>query len=311
VKMKQRIALFTAVRLSVVMAVLLMSVSCVHHSPFRDGYYYDALGDPGEVVVTVDAQRGARVFDLADSPALQPFLAFLDRIDRVSLSLYRGEGAQEGGYSFYGGVEGNIPSFLTNTLFLYDEGFEKIEEGTVRYYRNNALGLDVYSPRSGLLLFASDEYMKAYRQTYKEREQKIPAALAERMGNALFGFYGEGSQNLIDIGLEVPESVLAKTRSMTVVVDTDDDGGLLLGAVFHMEADSLAKSLSILLKTKYISDKRRNGEKLGDLTGLFELEGSYVYINGMELSDQQSEAIMSVFSQVIPQHDGGTSHAIL
>lgn len=309
--MKQRNALLTSVLLSAVMAVLLLSVSCVHHSPFRDSYYYDALGDPGEVVFTLDARRSAGVFDLADSPALQPFLAFLDRIDRVSLSLYRTADETEGRYSFYGGVEGNIPSFLTNTLFLYDDGFEKIEEGKVRYYRNNTLGLDVYSPRSGLLLFASDEYMKAYRQTYKEREQKIPEALAQRMGNALFGFHGEGSQNLIDIGLEVPESVLAKTRSMTVVFDTDEEGRLVLGAVFHMEADSLAKSLSILLKTKYISDKRRNGEKLGDLTGLFELEGSYVYINGMELSEKQSESILSVFSQVISQHDGGTSHAIL
>ncbi len=290
---------------------LILTISCAHQNPFRDEYYYQALGNPGEVVLTIDAQKSAQVFDLSNSP-MQPFLALLDRIDRVSLALYRDNDASpEDPLKFYGGAEGNIPSFLTNTALLYDKSFEKVEEGTQHYYRNSTLGLDVYSPRSGLLLFASDEYMKAYTQSYKSRTTKIERTLADRMGNALFGFYGEGSQNLIDIGLEIPESVLAKTLSMTVVFNTDENDEIVLGAIFNMETDALAKSLSILLKTKYISDKRRNREPLGDLTGLFELEGSYVHINGMQLTDAQTESIMSLFSQVISTQNGGTSDAVL
>ncbi len=288
--------------------MLLLSVSCVHQSPFIDEHYYSALGESGEVVLTLDTKKSAQVFDLSDSP-LQPFLAFLDRIDRISLSLYQEEGKE--GFSYYGGMEGNIPSFLTNTMFLHDDSFTKVEEGEVRYYRNESLGIDVYSPKSGLLLFASDAYLKAYTQTYTDRQTKIRQSLADRMGNAIFGFYGEGSQNLIDIGIEIPEAVLAKTVSMTVVFDTDEKEDITLGAILEMESDSLAKSLSILLKSQYISEKRRNHEPLGELEGLFELEGTYVYINRMYLSDEQREQIMSLFSQVISTHNGGTSDAVL
>ncbi len=286
--------------------MLFLLSSCVHQSPYKDEYYYQALGGPGEVVVTIDAPRASSVIDLSQGAGL-PFLSLLDRIDRISFSLYPASEDEntEGSFQVYGGMEGNIPSFLTNTVFLYDDSFTKVEEDGIRYYRNEYLGMDLYSPKSGLLLFASDDYLRAYRQSYKERDLKIERSLAERMGSALFGFHAEGSQNMIDIGLEIPESVLAKTTSMTVVFDTDDQERIVLGAIIRMESDSLAKSLSILLKSKYISEKRRNREPLGDLTGLFELDGVSVTINGMYMSDEQIDEVLKLFSQVITNQIGG------
>ena len=259
------------------------------------------MGEEGDVVVTFSPSKSARLFDLSQNQT-GIFNSLLQRVDRVSLALYEKEGSFSSDslsqYSFYGGMEGNIPSFLTNSALLYSKDWEKIEEETTHFYRNEYLGLDVYSPTSGLLLFASDEYMKGYTTTYKERTLKIQPGLADRMANGLFGFYITSPKSMIDIGLEIPEAVLAKTLSIVLVFEENENSEIVLNADITMESDKLAKSLSILLKSSYISNKRRKGEPLGELAGLFTIDENRVSIQNMLMDDQQLNDITDLFSSL-------------
>ena len=288
-------------------AVTMVLTSCVHRSPFVEEQYFQAMGAPGEIVVTVDTRAPEKLpgsFSVQDSS----FATLLSRIDRLSVSLYDPSGLAESDgvvqadelatYEYYGGAEGNIPAFLTNSMLLWDDAWEKIEEGKIRYYRNEWLGLDVYAPKNGLLLFASDNYMKAYETTYKNRTTRIPTALADRMAKSLFGFYVGSPKAIMEIGLAIPQSVLAQTDSMVLVIEEQEQKGMTLGGIVTMKSSKLANSLSILLKSSYISDKRRNKEPLGDLTNLFILEDDAVHINGMELSDEQYAAFSTMFGSL-------------
>ena len=295
-----------AVKVIASLAMLMSLVSCVHR-PADDQYWFQGMGSDREIVVTVDTKHpeklpGPLVFD---DPT---FAQLLQRVDRLSVALYDtadGEdpdGVLDAGdlsrYEFYGAAEGNIPAFVTNSMLLWNEEWRKIEEGTIRYYRNEWLGLDVFAPRRGLLLFASDDYLKAYRTIYKERSTRIPIGLADRMSNAVFGFYIAGPQAMIDVGLALPKTVLAQTASIVLVLEESGDGVPALGGIITMKSPKLANSLSILLKSSYISDKRRNREPLGDLTNLFILENDAVYINDMPLSDTQYSAFSEIFGSL-------------
>jgi len=295
-----------AVKVIASLAMLMSLVSCVHR-PADDRYWFQGMGADREIVVTVDTKHpeklpGPLVFD---DPT---FAQLLQRVDRLSVALYDtkdGEdpdGVLDAGdlsrYEFYGAAEGNIPAFLTNSMLLWNEEWRKIEEGTIRYYRNEWLGLDVFAPRRGLLLFASDDYLKAYRTIYKERSTRIPIGLADRMSNAMFGFYIAGPQAMIDVGLALPKTVLAQTASIVLVLEESGEGMPALGGIITMKSPKLANSLSILLKSSYISDKRRNREPLGDLTNLFILENDAVYINDMPLSDTQYSAFSEIFGSL-------------
>lgn len=290
-------------------AVLLSLVSCVHR-PFADEYYFQAMGEPQDIVVTMDMSRierlpgGQSLLD-SDEPS---FAQLLSRIDRLSVSLYnpRPSVSEDGvlsmqdiaSYEFHGGLEGNIPAFLTNSMLLWSDDWEKIEEDRIRYYRNEWLGLDIYAPQRGLLLFASDNYMKAYQETFKHRVTRIHKGLADRMAKALFGFYIASPQAMIDVGLALPKTVLAQISSMVLVIEEDETGELSLGGIITMHTPKLANSLSILLKSSYISEKRRNREPLGDLTNLFLLEDSAVHINGMSLSEEQYASFSELFGSL-------------
>lgn len=290
-------------------ALVLMGflVSCVHRPPAGD-YYFQAMGEPQEIVVTVDTRDPQRLpgLTVSDDPS---FAQLLSRVDRLSVTLYdpsmmestdgllKAEDLNR--YEFYGAAEGNIPAFLTNSMLLWDNAWEKVQEGSVRYYRNDWLGLDVYAPRKGLLLFASDDFMKAYDTVYKQPSTKIPKGLADRMASALFGFYMGNPQAMIDVGLAIPETVLAQTESMVLVIEEDETGRLTLGGIITMKSSKLANSLSILLKSSYISDKRRNREPLGDLTNLFILDEDAVHINGMQLSDEQYSSFSKMFGSLV------------
>ncbi|MDD3365635.1 MAG: hypothetical protein WCS59_07770 [Sphaerochaetaceae bacterium] len=288
--------------------LLLVSLtSCVHKSPFSKEYYFQAMGDPGEIVVTVDTSSPERLIgplSIADGASFSDLLA---RVDRLSVNLYTTRPTSDvtvitpedlSSYDYYGALEGNIPAFLTNSILLWDPSWKKVEEGTTRYYHNDYLGLDVYAPTSGLLLFASDNYMKAYTTTYKQRQTKIPKGLADRMAQALFGFYIGSPQAMLDVGLALPETVLPLIASMVFVIEENKTQSYLLGGIITMKSAKLANTLSILLKSSYIADKRRNKEPLGDMTNLFILQDDVVYINDMELSEEQFASFSTIFGSL-------------
>ncbi len=279
---------------------LFMFSSCTHTSPFKDERYVESFGDSGEIVVSLSVQEASSIVDISELAATQ-ISDLLSRIDRISFALYEDEESIEGDfstYSFYGGVEGNIPSFLTNTALLYSKDWEVQETNNIRFYRNEDLGLDIYSPRSGILLFSNDDYMKSYTNSYKNRVKKMDSSLAERLSNASFGFYIASPEAMIDIGVEIPTSVLAKTQSLLVIFEINEENEHLLGAAFTMESEKLASSLSILLKSGYISDKRRNKEPFKDVVDIFSQDDNRVNIYNLKLTQEQVSLISSQFSSI-------------
>lgn len=292
--------------LAVGLCVLAFS-SCVHRSPFKDEHYFQVLGDPGQIVITADSRTVSKLpisFEAIDPT----FASLLARVDRLSVELYDPDHTERddqvldaqvlSSYRFRGALEGNIPAFLTNSMLLWDDGWDQVSVGSgMRYYRNEWLGLEVYAPKNGILLFANEDYLDHYRKSYKERVTRIPRALADRMANSLFGFYVGSPQAMIDVGLAIPKSVLLQSESIVLVIEETSERPVL-GGIITMKSDRLANSLSILLKSSYISDKRRKKEPLGDLTNLFVLEGDAVYINGMTLTDEQLASFSAMFGSL-------------
>ena len=284
-----------------VLLIILLFSSCTHTSPFKEERYVSAFGDDGDIVVSISPKKASSIVDI-DSLSTSQVASLLDRIDRVTLALYENKESVEGDfstYSFYGGIEGNIPSFLTNTALLYSKQWEGIEGEGTRFYRNEELGLDIYSPKSGILLFSNDDYMRVYNDTYKNRTQKIDPSIADRLSSSSFGIYIASPEAMIEIGLEIPTSVLSKAQSLLVVFETIEGGEHVLGAALTMDNEKLANSLSILLKSGYISDKRRSGESFKDVLDIFAQDENRVDIYNWKLTSEQMSLISSQFSHVL------------
>lgn len=293
---------------------ILLSTGCMHRPLSVSEEYFQAMGDAEEVVLTIDMRSAQAMLGKPASP--DPALTkLIDRIDRISLTFYDEEQvngepavidvAKLFSYAFYGGVEGDIPAFLVNTAMLWSKEWEQIEKDERRrYYHNEQLGIDAYAPKNGLLLFASDDYWKAYETTWKNRRNKIPDDLAQRMAHGLFSLYIATPKTMIDIGLTIPPTVLQQARSLLVVLEEEEQGEISMGGVITMNSPKLANSLSILLKSSYISDKRRNKEPLGDVTNLFVLRDDQVVITGMDLSEHQYEAFTALFYSLFSMRQG-------
>lgn len=279
---------------------LFFFTSCGHTSFLKDERYVEAFGDDGDIVVSISPKKASNIVDLS-SLLSSELSTLLERIERISFALYENEDSEEGDfstYSFYGGVEGKIPSFITNTALMYSKEWEGQENGITRYYRNEKLGLDIYSPRSGILLFSNDDYMKSYSSTYKNRTKKMDASLAERLATSSFGVYIASPEAMIEIGLEIPTSVLSKTQSLLVIFEQNEGNENVLGAAFTMESEKLASSLSILLKSGYISDKRRNKEPFDDVLEIFSQDENRVNIYNLTLTSEQISLISTQFSSI-------------
>ncbi len=305
-----------ALLLPAVFLLMLFLSSCVHRTPFREEYYFQAMGDPAELVVTMDFSKSDRLYADALRQSTQGESTLLGnlipRIDRVSMAFYEPAGTIRensaavdlGSYSFYGGIEGNIPRFITNTALLWTPGWQKIENDRTRYYRNEAMNLDVAVPKNGILLFSQGDYMRAYDNTYANRVTKIPYDLAKRMAASLFGFYVTSPQAMLDIGLDIPLTVLKQMNTMLLMIEEKADGLMVLQGSITMNTTRLANSLSILMKTSYISDKRRTNTPLGDLTNLFILKESTLLINDMALSDEQLSSFTKMFGSLLSATGG-------
>lgn len=304
--------------MTVVLCVLLLLAlisGCVHKTPFQKEYYFQAMGDPSEIVVTVDVSH-PHPFIAQHLSQQESFSHLLQRVDRLSVALYDPHGNQESSdpflsqqdlqsYQFYGAIEGNIPAFLTNSALLWDDQWTQITEDGIRYYRNEYLGLELYAPKNGILLFSQTDFVPAYRKTYSNREIKIPLPLAHRLASSLFGFYIASPQAIVDVGLAIPKTVLLQTESILLVIEEQKDEGVALGGIITMKTAKLANSLSILLKSSYISNKRRAQEPFGDLTNLIVLEDSSVVINGMDLSEEQLAMFSTLFGSLLSMPSGG------
>lgn len=301
--MKKRLRAF----LLLTLLVLLMLTSCLSKKDISDKYYFQSLAEDNSVVVTIDTRDFKRLgVDLKQENELSSLLKRISRLS-IAFDLPKEFGEDEiitnenlKSYNFRGAIEGNIPSFITNTILLKSSEWEKrVYANNIRSYRNDKLELEVYAPKKDLLLFANDNYLEHYYNSYKKRQILIDVKQATSMANSLFGFYIASPQAMLDIGLKIPKSALLQSNSIMLYVNETDERKMVLGGSIVMKSERLTSSLSILLKSSYIADKRRQKESFGDLTNLFIVNKETLLIEGLALNEDQVTLLMQLFGQLL------------
>ncbi len=248
-------------RLLPLLSVIVIFSSCVHHSPFNAGeYYFQAMGRDSEIVMTVDAGKAKAT----DAVAL-PDNAVTERAERLSVALDPETTAEEKypltveDYTIYGAVEGNFGKTTTGIALSSMEGFDKVKSDSGTYYLSP--GISVGVPENGLLLFSTGDYDEAYSRTVENREILIPYELSSLMASSLAAFYVKNPRTMLDLGFELPITVLKEMETAIIFIDKEENG-FVMSANITMSSEKNAKTFTTLLKNNVVSEMLRKGEKL-------------------------------------------------
>ncbi len=284
--------------LSVSVAVLLLITGCVHKTPFTTEYFYQALGESGEVVMTADMERikNGELGELVDESVRTN--SMVKKATRVSVSL-ESEDTADGKITLTSGaVEGDISRLGINTALMFSSSFEKEKDGNAEWYSAKDGNLSLYVPQSGVLLFTNGDYPSFFRRSYTEREMLIDDETALMMASAAFSLYVFEPESLADIGFELPSAVTAEILQTCLLFD-EKDGEIKLSGYIRVTSEGTARALNTLLRNQIIQEKRRAGEKLdvSSLSGIFITSGSSVIITDYTLSGEMKENAKALISE--------------
>lgn len=258
--MKKRILLYCVI-------VLLILTSCTHTHEFKDGYYFQAMGDDSEIVVTVDTQKAREVRPTLLGVNDSLLSSILDKSSRISVSLSKDEYIEDDPYpadiasmNISGAIEGDYSKFVINTGLGFSKDFSKVKEDGVKYYTNSENTIELGSPTSGVILFSNDSYKELYDTTIKNRVIKISDEKAALIGESVMGLYVRSPQTMIALGFEIPLSVIVQMSDAVIYV-VEKDSVFYLYADITMKSSSLAKTLNTLLRNQVVAEIKRQGEK--------------------------------------------------
>lgn len=262
--------------LSIALIALILA-SCVHESPFRSEYYFQAMGRSGEIVITVDTRESGILSGLLPEE-------IHGRADRISAAI-DGEG------NVYGGAEGNFGYAGVNALLDWVPEFRKID-GEPFYFQSRSAKLEAAVPRSGILLFSSSSYTEAYALTISDRALLIDDSTAREMAGHDMAIYMNHPSSIPDIGIEIPDETAAKIEKALLLFDDDGESGYLTGWV-DMDSPSSARTLSTLLRNELLKGIRLRGEKpdFAVLSGYFRAEEDILYIDYPGIDREMVEAV--------------------
>ena len=286
-----------------VVVFVLVGTSCVHHYPYEPDYWFQALGNEGEYVLTADVERlkngeGGEVLDpsLFSNPVA-------DKASRISLSLVADEGSEDtyplplSSFVVGGAIEGSYSPLIINTSLKFS-GCIKVKENGLTRYKSGAMS--VYAPMKNLILFSEGDYDYLYERTIEEREKLIDDETASAMASSLFSVYVFSPETLVDIGFEIPQTVLSEMTRTCLLFD-EKGGVMVMSGRIQTTGDGTARALSTLFKNQIVQEKRRNGEKLDTktLAGMFTTNESIVFIDSYPLSSTMKEKAKSLMSEGI------------
>lgn len=291
--------------------LLCLLTGCVHRSPFSDSgeYFFQAMGETGEIVITADTQKLMEIMPKVFHTGTIMDEIF-DRSTRLSIGFYKDHYAEDEPYpakltsfDFRGGLEGDYGSFIINTALSWSKEFHKEKQDGVKYYTNETGSLNLAVPKSGIILFASDDYIEAYTELFADRLMKIPQDTAENLADSVMGMYVRSPLAMINLGFELPSSVIAKMSDAVLYVLTDGEGNFYFNADITMQSESLARTLLQLLRNQAVSSLRLKGERPNYevLSSQYSSEENVVMLRGIGMSDTQ----VSSFAGQIGQISGG------
>ena len=286
-----------------VIIVMLVGTSCVHHYPYEPEYWFQALGEDGEYVLTADVTRlqNGEGKEIVDPSILSNPVA--SKASRISLSLIA-EDPDEDTYplplsSFVvsGAIEGKYSPFIINNSLKFS-GSVKVKENGITRYKSGAMS--IYAPMKHLILFSEGDYDYLYERTIENRWKYIDDETASAMASSLFSVYVFSPETLVDIGFEIPQTVLSEMTRTCILFD-EKDGVLVMSGRIETTGDGTARALSTLFKNQIVQEKRRNGEKLDTkaLSGMFTTKERIVIIDGYPLSGEMKEKAKSLMTEGI------------
>ena len=286
-----------------VIIVMLVGTSCVHHYPYEPEYWFQALGEDGEYVLTADVTRlqNGEGKEIVDPSILSNPVA--SKASRISLSLIA-EDPDEDTYplplsSFVvsGAIEGKYSPFIINNSLKFSGSVKVKENGITRY---NSGAMSIYAPMKNLILFSEGDYDYLYERTIENRWKYIDDETASAMASSLFSVYVFSPETLVDIGFEIPQTVLSEMTRTCILFD-EKDGVLVMSGRIETTGDGTARALSTLFKNQIVQEKRRNGEKLDTkaLAGMFTTKERIVIIDGYPLSGDMKEKAKSLMTEGI------------
>ena len=286
-----------------VIVLMLVGTSCVHHYPYEPEYWFQALGDDGEYVLTADVSRlqNGEGKEIVDPSILSNPVS--SKASRISLSLVAEEDPDEvyplpvSSFVVSGAIEGKYSPFIINNSLKFS-GSTKVKENGLTRYKSGAMS--VYAPMKNLILFTEGDYVYLYEKTIDEREKLIDDETASAMASSLFSVYVFSPETLVDIGFEIPQTVLSEMTRTCILFD-EKEGVLVMSGRIETTGDGTARALSTLFKNQIVQEKRRNGEKLDTkaLSGMFTTKESVVIIDDYPLSGEMKEKAKSLMSEGI------------
>ena len=286
-----------------VIVLMLVGTSCVHHYPYEPEYWFQALGDDGEYVLTADVSRlqNGEGKEIVDPSILSNPVS--SKASRISLSLVAEEAPDEvyplpvSSFVVSGAIEGKYSPFIINNSLKFS-GSTKVKENGLTRYKSGAMS--VYAPMKNLILFTEGDYEYLYNKTIDEREKLIDDETASAMASSLFSVYVFSPETLVDIGFEIPQTVLSEMTRTCILFD-EKEGVLVMSGRIETTGDGTARALSTLFKNQIVQEKRRNGEKLDTkaLSGMFTTKESVVIIDDYPLSGEMKEKAKSLMSEGI------------
>ena len=286
-----------------VIIVMLVGTSCVHHYPYEPEYWFQALGEDGEYVLTADVKRlqNGEGKEIVDPSILSNPIA--SKASRISLSLIAEDKYEDtyplplSSFVVSGAIEGKYSPFIINNSLKFS-GAIKVKENGLTRYKSGAMS--IYAPMKNLILFSEGDYDYLYERTIGNRWKYIDDETASAMASSLFSLYVFSPETLVDIGFEIPQTVLSEMTRTCILFD-EKDGVLVMSGRIETTGDGTARALSTLFKNQIVQEKRRNGEKLDTkaLSDMFTTKERIVIIDGYPLSGEMKEKAKSLMTEGI------------
>ncbi len=275
--------------------VVLILTGCAHTTPFKDDYYFRALGRPSEMVVTMNLDNSRELYEeVAKQQDTASIDAIVTRSDRISVSIDTpSEGSDEPRY--YGGVEGNFGYLTANTALLVSKDWKRQEKDSVAYFGNDNTDLKVTIPKNGIVIFSNDDIKDVYMKTYKERELFIPYKISQKMGEGLFGMYLESPDDIMYVTDEFPRTMLLSIDSVWLVVTGQKDDYRVTGMV-ETKNRQASRVFGTLLKMNYLMRIRAMENPIGQWQDDIQIDDQDIMIENMYIDN---EMVMGLFSKIL------------
>ena len=222
-----------------VFVLVIAAAGCAHRPAYRDPLFFETLGRDTEMMVTMrmDSVRDLIVYAFPQLQGGEMDTVF-DRGERVSVAAQTAPGDHE--VRLYGGIEGNIPRFLTRTALSASSDWERTRDGFV-YYRDVNSGFEISVPKRGIIVFADKNLPSVHDRMTSDRVLYVPSEITQRFIEADAAFYSSNpdGMNLFGERVSFPFELFFDEMWITVnrvgrVIDLDTNEETPK-ALYHVE----------------------------------------------------------------------------